>query len=59
MHNQELHNLYSSPDIITQIKLRRMMWAGHVDRMGEERTLYKVMVGKPEGTIKLERLRRT
>jgi hypothetical protein len=37
LHNEELHNLYSSPDIIRKIKLRRMRWAGHVVRMGEER----------------------
>jgi hypothetical protein len=39
LHNEELHNLYSSPDIIRQIKSRRMRWAGHVARMGEERQL--------------------
>jgi hypothetical protein len=49
LHNEELHNLYSSPDIITQVKSRRMRWAGHVARMGEEREVYKVLVGKPEG----------
>jgi hypothetical protein len=49
LHNEELQNLYSSPDIIRQIKSRRMRWAGHVARMGEERKLYKVLVGKPEG----------
>jgi hypothetical protein len=48
LHNEELHNLYSSPDI-RQMKLRRMRWAGHVARMGEERKVYKVSVGKPEG----------
>jgi hypothetical protein len=42
LHNEELHNLYSSPGIIRQIKSRRMRWAGHVARMGEERKLYKV-----------------
>jgi hypothetical protein len=47
--NEELHNLYSSPDIIRQIKSRRMMWTGHVARMGEERKLCRVLVGKPEG----------
>jgi len=36
LHNEELHILYSSPDIIRQIKSRRMRWAGHVARMGEE-----------------------
>jgi len=50
--------LYSSPDIIRQIKSRRMRWAGHVARMGEERKLYKVLVGKPEGKRPLGRPRR-
>jgi hypothetical protein len=45
LHNEELHNLYSSPDIIRQIKSRRMRWAGHVARVGEERKVYKVLVG--------------
>jgi hypothetical protein len=36
LHNEELHNLYSSPDIIRQVKSRRMRWAGHVARMGEK-----------------------
>jgi hypothetical protein len=54
----ELHNLYSSPDIIRQVKSRRMRWTGHVARMGEERKLYKVLVGKPEGKRPLGRPRR-
>jgi hypothetical protein len=58
LHNGELHNLYSSPDIIRQIKSRRMRWAGHVARMGEGRNLYRVLVGKPEGKRSLERPRR-
>jgi hypothetical protein len=41
-----LHTLYSTPDIINQIKSRRMRWAGHVARMGEERKVYKVFCGK-------------
>jgi hypothetical protein len=41
LHNGELHNLYSSPDIVRQIKSRRMRWAGHVARMGEGRNLYR------------------
>jgi hypothetical protein len=49
MHNEELHNLYSSPDIIRQVKLMRMRWAGHVARMGEERKVYKVFGGKARG----------
>jgi hypothetical protein len=51
----ELHNLYSSPDIIRQIKSRRMRWAGHVARMGEEKRVYKVLVRKPEGKRPLGR----
>jgi hypothetical protein len=58
LHNEELHNLYSSPDIIRQVKPRRMRWAGHVARMGEERKVYKVLVGKPEGKRTLGRPRR-
>jgi hypothetical protein len=53
-----LVGLYSSPDIIRQVKSRRMWWAGHVARMGEERKLYKVLVGRPEGKIPLGRPRR-
>jgi hypothetical protein len=58
LHNRELHNLYSSPDIIRQIKSRRLMWAGHGARMGEGRNVYRVLVGKPEGKKPLERPRR-
>jgi hypothetical protein len=57
LHNEELHNFYSSPNIIRQIKSRRMMWAGYVARMGEERNVYKVLVGKPEGKRPLGRPR--
>jgi hypothetical protein len=49
LHNVELHNLYSSPDIIRQVKSGRMRWAGNVARMGEDRKVYKVLVGKSEG----------
>jgi hypothetical protein len=49
LNNAELHNLYSLPDIIRRIKPEKMGWAGHVARTGEERKLYKVLVGKPEG----------
>jgi hypothetical protein len=49
LHDEKFHNLYSSPDIIRQIKSKKMRWAGHVARMGEERKLYKVSVGKPDG----------
>jgi hypothetical protein len=48
LHNRELHNLYSSPDIIWHIKSRRIRWAGHVACMGDERSVCKVLVGKPE-----------
>jgi hypothetical protein len=58
LHNGELHNLYLSPDIIRQIKSRRMRWAGHVARMGEGRNVYTVLVGKSVGTRPLGRPRR-
>jgi hypothetical protein len=58
LHSGELHNFYSSPDIIWQIKSRRMRWAGHVARMGEGRNVYTVLVGKPEGKRPLGRPRR-
>jgi hypothetical protein len=58
LHNEKFHNLYSSPDIIWQVKSRRKRWAGHVARMGEERKVYKVLVGKPEGKRPLGRPRR-
>ena len=48
-HNEELNDLYSSPNIVRVIKSRRMRWAGHVARMGEERGAFRVLVGKPEG----------
>jgi hypothetical protein len=44
LHNEKLHILYSSPNIIKQIKSRRMRWEGHVARMGEERNVYKVLM---------------
>jgi hypothetical protein len=49
LHNEELHNLYSSPSIIKIIKSRRMRWVGHVARMGEKRNVCRLLVGKPEG----------
>jgi len=49
LNNEELNDLYSSPNIVRVIKSRRMRWAGNVARMGEERGLYRVLVGKPEG----------
>jgi len=58
LHNEELNGLYSSPNIVQVIKLRRMRWAGHVAHMGEERGVYRVLVGKPEGRRPLGRPRR-
>jgi hypothetical protein len=57
LHSEELHILYSSPNIIRQIKSRRMGRAGHVACMGEEREVYKALVGKPEGKRPLGRPR--
>jgi hypothetical protein len=58
LHNDELHNLYSSPNIVMVIKSGRMKWAGHVARRGEGRGVYRVLVGKPEGKRPLGRPRR-
>ena len=58
LHNEELNDLYSSPNIVWVIKSKRMRWAGHVARMGEERGVYRVLVGKPEGRRPLGRPRR-
>jgi hypothetical protein len=58
LHNDELHNLYSSPNIVRVIKSRRMRRAGHVARMREGRSVYRVLVGRPEGKKPLERPRR-
>jgi hypothetical protein len=57
LHNDELHNLYSSPDIFRQIKSRRMRWLEHVAHMREERKVYEVLVRKPEGKSPLGRPR--
>jgi hypothetical protein len=57
LHNDELHNLYSSPNIVRVIKSRRMRWAGHVARIGEGRGVYRVLVGRPEGKKTLGRPR--
>jgi hypothetical protein len=56
--SEELHSLYSSPNIVRVIKSRRMRWAGHVARMGEGRDFYRVLVGMPEGKRPLGRHRR-
>jgi hypothetical protein len=58
LHNEELHNLYSSPSIIRIIKSRRMRWAGRVARIGEKRNANRLLVGKPEGKRPLGRPRR-
>ncbi|KAJ4435309.1 hypothetical protein ANN_17919 [Periplaneta americana] len=58
LHNIEVHALYSSPDIIRNIKSRRLRWAGHVARMGESRNAYRLLVGRPEGKRPLGRPRR-
>jgi hypothetical protein len=58
LHNEELHILYSSPNIIRMIKSRRMRWTGRVARMGEKRNAYRILVGKPEGKRSLGRPRR-
>ena len=58
LHNEELNDLYSSLIIFRVIKSRRMRWAGHVARMGERRSVYRVLVGKPEVKRPLRRPRR-
>jgi hypothetical protein len=58
LHNEEIHNLHSSPIIIRMIKSRRMRWAGHVARTGEKSNVYRILVGKPEGTRALGRPKR-
>jgi hypothetical protein len=58
LHNEELHDLYSSPSIIRVVKSRKMRWAGHVARMGEVRNAYRLLMGKSEGRRPLGRPRR-
>jgi hypothetical protein len=57
LHNEELRDLYSSPSIIRIIKSRKMIWAGHVARMGHKSNAYRLLVGKPEGKKPLRRPR--
>jgi hypothetical protein len=58
LHNDELHSLYSSPNILRVIKARRMRWAGHVARIEEGKGVYRVLVGRPEGKRPMGRPRR-
>ena len=58
LHNEELNDLYTSPNIVWVIKSRRMRWAGNVASMGEEKEVYRVLVGKPEGKRPMGRPRR-
>jgi len=58
LHNEELNDLYSSPNIVRVIKSRRMRWAGHVARMADRRGVYRVFVGKPERNRPFGRPRR-
>ena len=58
LHNEELNDLYSLPNIVRVVKSRRMRWAGHVARMGENRGVHRVLMGKPEGKRPLGRPRR-
>ena len=58
LHNEEQNDLYSLPNIVRVVKSRRMRWAGNVARLGEDRGVYRVLVGKPEGKRPLGRPRR-
>ena len=58
LHNEELNDLYSSPNTVRVMNSRRMRWAGHVAHMGERRGVYRVLVGNPEGKRPLWRSRR-
>jgi hypothetical protein len=58
LHNEELHNLYSSPSIIRMMKSRRMRWTMYAAHMGEKRNAYEILLGKPEGKRPLGRPRR-
>jgi hypothetical protein len=57
LHNEELHNVYTSPDIVMMVKSRKMRWMGHGARMGEMRNAYKILTGESEGKRPLERPR--
>jgi len=58
LHNEELSDLYSLPNIVRVVKSRRIRWAGHVARMGQGRGMHRVLLGKPEGKRPLGRPRR-
>jgi hypothetical protein len=58
LHNKELNDLYSLPNIVLVVKSRRMIWAGRVAHVGEDRGVHRVLVGKPEGKSPLGRPRR-
>ena len=58
LHNEELHSLYCTPNIVRVIKSRRLRWAGHVGRMEEGRSAFKILTGKPTGKRPLGRPRR-
>jgi hypothetical protein len=57
LHNEELNDMYSLPNIVRVVKWRRIRWAGHVARVGDRRGMYRVLVGKPEGKRPLWRQR--
>ena len=57
LHNEELNDLYNSPNFVMVIKSRRMRWAGHVARMGEKKGVHRILVGKPERKKPFERQR--
>jgi hypothetical protein len=58
LHNEELHNLYSSPSRVRMIKSKRVRWAGYISRMEEKRNAYRIFVGQPEGKGPLGRPKR-
>jgi hypothetical protein len=57
-HNEELHNIYSSPNVIRKTNSRRIRLTGHEARMSEKKNAHRILVGKPEGKLSLGRLRR-
>jgi hypothetical protein len=57
IENEELHNLYSAPNVIWMIKSRKMRWTGHVASLGDMINVYEILVGKPEGKRPPRRIR--